>query len=203
MFFRIKSGMFLILAFLAIAIPARAQESGYQVIQGTRVYTEIDHANQSATFSNDCGRQTISRRDLQNGAIPNRIIPCPRESTDTTSPSPSPSPSPTKPGKRLWSAVAAGIDDGGLFGRKKVGVGLGKNYSTEKEAIARAISECEERVSGCELVTSWNAGCYYITTGNGGGVGWGAGRTAQRAYDKCSENVTNCDTQTLGNCHPE
>lgn len=60
---------------------AHAQESGHQVINGTRVFTQIDHANQRATFSNECGRQTISRSALQAGAIPDQIIPCPRPTT--------------------------------------------------------------------------------------------------------------------------
>ncbi len=64
------------LALLTTA-PAGAQ-SGYQVIQGTRVFTVIDRTRQVATFNNACGRQTITRAELQAGAIPAQIIPCPR-----------------------------------------------------------------------------------------------------------------------------
>ena len=60
-----------------------SQESGYQIINGTRVFTQIDHASDTATFSNECGSLTISHRDLGNGAIPDRIIPCPRPKAPT------------------------------------------------------------------------------------------------------------------------
>lgn len=55
-------------------------ESGYQVIDGTRVFTVIDRARGVATFSNDCGSQTLTQGQLQAGAKPTRIIPCPRPS---------------------------------------------------------------------------------------------------------------------------
>lgn len=53
-------------------------QSGYQLINGTRVFTEIDQARGVATFSNDCGSQTLTQGQLQAGAIPDQIIPCPR-----------------------------------------------------------------------------------------------------------------------------
>lgn len=59
------------------AVSACAQ-SGYQTINGTRVYTVVDQARGVATFSNDCGSQTLTQRQLQAGAIPSNIIPCPR-----------------------------------------------------------------------------------------------------------------------------
>ncbi len=72
-------------------IPADAQ-SGYQTINGTQVYTVIDQRAGVATFSNDCGSQTLTQGQLQAGAIPNNIIPCPRpggsRSTAPTGPSP-------------------------------------------------------------------------------------------------------------------
>ena len=36
------------------------QDKGYQTIQGTQVYTVIDHDRGVATFSNDCGTQTLT-----------------------------------------------------------------------------------------------------------------------------------------------
>jgi hypothetical protein len=54
---------------------ARA-ESGYQTINGTRVFTVIDHERGVATFSNSCGSQTLTQQQLQAGAIPSNIIPC-------------------------------------------------------------------------------------------------------------------------------
>ena len=55
-----------------------AQESGNLQINGTWVHSEIDHARGVATFSNDCGSQTLTQGQLEAGAIPSDIIPCPR-----------------------------------------------------------------------------------------------------------------------------
>jgi hypothetical protein len=60
------------------AAQAQSTASGYQVINGTEVYTVVDMAAGHATFSNHCGSQRVSQSDLQRGAIPDRIIPCPR-----------------------------------------------------------------------------------------------------------------------------
>ncbi len=53
-------------------------ESGYQVVHGTRVFTVVNRRGTAATFSNACGSQTLTRRAIQAGALPTRIIPCPR-----------------------------------------------------------------------------------------------------------------------------
>ena len=66
-----------IFLFVLIASDCRAQ-SGYQTINGTRVFTQIDQAARVATFSNDCGSQKLTQKELQEGAIPDQIIPCPR-----------------------------------------------------------------------------------------------------------------------------
>jgi hypothetical protein len=71
--------------------PTSAQDySGYQVIQGTRVYTEIYESAGFARFSNSCGSQTITQQRLQAGAIPDSIIPCPRPKSGPTVITPSP-----------------------------------------------------------------------------------------------------------------
>ncbi|MGQ0455978.1 MAG: hypothetical protein ACT4OU_02825 [Hyphomicrobium sp.] len=57
--------------------PANAQ-SDYQTINGTQVFTVVDQQAGIATFSNSCGSQTLTQRQLQQGAIPSNIIPCPR-----------------------------------------------------------------------------------------------------------------------------
>lgn len=62
-------------------------ESGYQVINGTRVFTEIDHVGRVATFSNECGSQRLTQSQLQNGAIPSNIIPCTRQNKVRSGPS--------------------------------------------------------------------------------------------------------------------
>ncbi len=67
--------------FLVVSASSQAQESGYQIIRGTRVYTVINHAAGVATFSNACGTQTLTLAQLQAGAIPNQIIPCPKSLT--------------------------------------------------------------------------------------------------------------------------
>src|SRR5580704_12277136 len=78
------SGACVFLAFfnLLLCKPAAAQESGYQTIRGTRVFTQINHAACVATFSNECGSQTLTQGQLQNGAYPDQIIPCPRPSAN-------------------------------------------------------------------------------------------------------------------------
>lgn len=78
-------GLLILPCFQLYALEARA-ESGYQVIQGTRVFTEIDHARGVATFSNSCGSQTLTQRQLQQGAIPSRIIPCNENSGSSNKP---------------------------------------------------------------------------------------------------------------------
>ncbi len=96
---RLRSSAMRLLAIASITfgLPAgfcetsQAQDSGYQVIQGTRVFTRIDYAADNATFSNECGSQTISHRDLGAGAIPTNIIPCPRPSAPKPPPAPPPS----------------------------------------------------------------------------------------------------------------
>lgn len=63
---------------VSLVTPYAMAQSGYQTINGTQVYTQVDQARGVATFSNSCGSQTLTQRELQNGAIPSRIIPCPR-----------------------------------------------------------------------------------------------------------------------------
>ncbi len=53
-------------------------QSGYQIINGTRVLSEVNVAEGYARFSNACGSQILTQRQLEAGAIPNEIIPCPR-----------------------------------------------------------------------------------------------------------------------------
>lgn len=64
-------------------------QSGEQVINGTRVFTQIDQARGVATFSNACGSQTLTQRQLQGGAIPDQLIPCPRLTAPTPGTRPS------------------------------------------------------------------------------------------------------------------
>ena len=73
-------GVATLCAAVLTGIGVASSESGYQVINGTRVFTEIDHNRGVATFSNSCGRQTLTQRQLQGGAIPDQIIPCPHAS---------------------------------------------------------------------------------------------------------------------------
>ena len=72
----------LILVSCGFAKSVKAQ-SGEQVINGTRVFTVIDQSRGVATFSNQCGSQTLTQRQLQQGAIPSDIIPCPRPRSQT------------------------------------------------------------------------------------------------------------------------
>ncbi|MFN0219478.1 MAG: hypothetical protein ACKVP4_11770 [Hyphomicrobium sp.] len=71
-----------IAAMIAVAAlilsPAAHAQSGYQTINGTQVYTVVNQPAGIATFSNSCGSQTLTQSQLQQGAIPSNIIPCPR-----------------------------------------------------------------------------------------------------------------------------
>ena len=104
-------GLLILLCFQLHALEARA-ESGYQVIQGTRVFTEIDHARGVATFSNSCGSQTLTQRQLQQGAIPSRIIPCNKSSGSSSRSKCDPGDKLTSDGKHCMSIDATDCGDG-------------------------------------------------------------------------------------------
>lgn len=76
---RVRTGMGAAAAAIAMLAGGTAlAQSGYQTINGTRVFTQIDQARGVATFTNECGSQTLTQSELQGGAIPDQIIPCPR-----------------------------------------------------------------------------------------------------------------------------
>jgi len=75
---RVKITPHFLAAWLLICLTPASGQSGYQVINGTRVFTVVDQAAGVATFSNDCGSQRLTQRQLQAGAITSDIIPCPR-----------------------------------------------------------------------------------------------------------------------------
>lgn len=80
----------------AIATPSFAEwiDEGDQDINGTEVHTTIYHDRGYAVFSNDCGSQRLSQEELEDGAIPSDIIPCPRDSDGPRSSSGASSPPP-------------------------------------------------------------------------------------------------------------
>lgn len=194
---------------VATASPSVAEriDRGTQVIDGTSVRTTIYHDRGYAIFENECGRQSLSQSALQGGAKPDNIIPCPRRSaTPPVTPAPRQSEQSTPGGRRYWSAVAAGIDNGLLGVGARVSAGHAENRATKADAEADAVRACEKNVSSCKVVTAWNSGCYFITVSkNSSPVAWGAGPTANAAYQACYDRINsgNCDTQTLGNCYPE
>jgi hypothetical protein len=65
-----------------------AAQSGDLVINGTHVLGVVDEGRGVATFSNACGSQTLTQPQLQAGAIPNQIIPCPRNGSGASQPNP-------------------------------------------------------------------------------------------------------------------
>ena len=172
-------------------------ESGYQTLQGTQVFTTVYHDRGYATFENECGKQQLTQRQLQQGAIPSNIIPCPRPSLNNYT-----TPDQPSGGQQLWGALAAGIDQG-IF-RSRVSVGSALKYASKSAAERAAVSECRKNgVSGCKVVSTFT-GCGYITTSNNAeNVAWGMGPTAQAAYDNCYARVQggNCFTQTIGGCN--
>ena len=58
--------------------PDTSRKIGDTTIAGAQVHIEIDVASENATFSNSCGTQMLTQRQLQNNAVPDRILPCPR-----------------------------------------------------------------------------------------------------------------------------
>lgn len=72
-------------AFVAGGWSSALAQSGYLTIRDTRVFVVVDQAAGIATFSNDCGRQILTQRQLQAGATPDQIIPCPRRGTSAPS----------------------------------------------------------------------------------------------------------------------
>jgi hypothetical protein len=211
-----KPAVFLRPAFLLFlcleSAPASSQTySGDQVIDGTKVHTEVYEDQGYAIFRNSCGSQRISQRELQRGAKPYNIIPCPRprsapqsENAPPARNTPPARRAPAAPSRpRQWAAVAAGIQEGFLgLGASHVSAGYGTGGS-RNAASNNAVRACQRNGISCKVVETWNTGCYYITTGGGDRVAWGAGPTAQRAYDSCSKyNGVNCDTNTIGGCLP-
>jgi hypothetical protein len=104
--FAIILGGMVVIAALINSDPAVGQ-SGEQTINGTRVYTEIDQARGVATFSNQCGSQTLTQQELQAGAIPSQIIPCPRPHTASKS-QPANIERELKEFQRIWEELRAG-----------------------------------------------------------------------------------------------
>ncbi len=212
MFIRLCKPYFALCWFLASAYISASPcfseriDNGDQVIDGTQVHTTIYHERGYAIFSNDCGSQQLTQRQLQAGARPTDIIPCPRPRSATQEPEQTrESPNSIQTGARRWAAVAAGIDNGFLGLSSKVGAGIGRDFGSRAAAEAAALSKCRETVSSCSVVSAWNSGCYYITVSDhGDNVAWGSGRTAQEAYDECYKRVRggNCKTSTLGACYP-
>jgi hypothetical protein len=103
------------------------------------------------------------------------------------------------PRAHRWGAVAAGIREGDP---SHVGVGAAWNEPNRERAEELAIEKCQEQGVNCSVVGTFDTGCGYITVGHNdrGGVGWGSGPTAQRAYDNCQNQGLECKTQTIGGC---
>jgi Domain of unknown function (DUF4189) len=175
-----------------------AQESGDQVINGTRVFTQIDHARGVATFSNDCGSQTLTQQELQGGAIPSDIIPCPRPSERVERPSGPPSSSSDR-GSYGATATAIYEDDD----EEKVASGIAWNYSSQSEADQAALDNCSSRGGrGCKVVGRFsNGNCGYVATGSEGSrVCWGSAGTADDALDACHEHGCSSCRTPIGGC---
>ncbi len=107
------------------------------------------------------------------------------------------------PPPEYWGAMAAGIDDG-FFTQARTAIGWAIRAS-ESEAEQAALDGCRQGgVSSCEVVSTFNTGCGYITTGtnSNGQVGWGAGASSSRAYNNCQNRGLSCKTP-IGGCLDE
>jgi hypothetical protein len=171
-----------------IAGEARAQvDQGWQTIRGTRVFTVIDHTRRSFTFRNQCGTQTLTHLQVQAGAIPNRIIPCPRPTQNTLD-------SAASPQRGYYGAIATAIYDRG----RKVATGVSWNHATREQARAAAVRECAVAGGiGCVARGNGfsNGGCGYVSIGkrSGQGVCWATGSTAAAAVTACTSQGCSCN----------
>jgi hypothetical protein len=83
---------FVVLCFVRAALAMQIEQD--QVINSTAVHVVLDDQTRLATFSNSCGTQVLSQAQLQQGAIPDRIVPCPRPDSGARTPGTSSPPGP-------------------------------------------------------------------------------------------------------------
>lgn len=105
----------------------------------------------------------------------------------------------TQPSPTQWGAMAAGIDTAGADGHVGVGWAVGDSQAAAQSA---ALTQCQKQgISSCKIVTIYNEGCGYITTGNNGrgAYGWGSGASADRAVATCSSQGFTCQ-KPIGGC---
>jgi hypothetical protein len=98
-----------------------------------------------------------------------------------------------------WGALAAGIEPAGTDGHVGVGWAVADG---EKEAQDAALGQCRKQgVSTCRIVTIYNEGCGYVTTGSDGhgAYGWGTGRSPERAVANCASQGFACQ-KPIGGC---
>ena len=83
----IAPGLALLLAAGPLTIRTGYAQSGCgtYVIQGTQVQECYSAQNNYVTFSNSCGSQSLTQSQMQAGAIPNQIVPCPRPGSGSSS----------------------------------------------------------------------------------------------------------------------
>ena len=105
-------------------------------------------------------------------------------------------------GYNLWGAIAAGLSQGST---NHVSVGAAWNEHSRVLAEEYAMAKCQTEYVNCHIVGTFNSGCGFVTVGHNdnGGVGWGSGPTAQRAYDNCQSQGLECKTHTIGGCIEE
>jgi hypothetical protein len=130
-------------------------------------------------------------------------IACAKAAAPTTTPAPIASTPPAtaqpQPQPTQWGAMAAGIDPAGTDGHVGVGWAIADSQTA---AQTSALAQCRKQgISSCQIVTIYNEGCGYITTGNNGSgaYGWGSGATADRAVATCSSQGFACQ-KPIGGC---
>lgn len=124
--------------------------------------------------------------------------PVPLRTQTPSFPSSTPIPTPTRR-RAYWGAIAAAIwqDGGGEYVRS----GVSWNYASKSQAIAAAISQCQDAGGGqyCKSVGTFsNGACGYISVGNSGGilgggrVCYGLGNTESEAMNQCQIRGCTC-----------
>lgn len=183
-------------------------QSGYEIINGTRVFTVVDQAAGVATFSNDCGSQTLTQTQLQQGAIPTDIIPCPRPQEQRSAPEPTPLPSTEASDSRQLCTNGQRCNDGYLCTSDNRCLSLQSDrYCGGRRACAQGqacvdnnthcVADDDPRYCGnrryCpqgEVCADNNSGCISSTDPR-----YCGGRTSCAQGQACVDDNTNCISQ--------
>lgn len=107
--------------------------------------------------------------------------------------------SPSRPSRRRWGALAAGLWK--RNGIAQVAVGSAIKFRTKQAAINAALRQCRSANGrNCKIASTWSRGCGYITTGrNSKGAGWVARASLRKTMRDCRAKNYRCKP-AIGGC---